>query len=41
VLADTSPTPDKIFLGAKGIASDLVTWEVDVYVSDAKRMPLL
>jgi hypothetical protein len=41
VLADTSPTPDAIFIGAKGLASDLVTWEVDVYVSDPKRLPLL
>lgn len=41
VLADTSPTPDEIFIGAKGLSSDLVTWEVDVYVSDPKRLPLL
>lgn len=41
VLADTSPTPDKIFIGALGLASDLVTWEVDVYITDQKLLPLL
>lgn len=40
-IIDTAPTPDKVFIGAKGLASDLVTWEVHVYVTDQRRMPLL
>jgi hypothetical protein len=41
VLIDTAPTPDKVFIGAKGLSSDLVTWNVHVYVTDQRRMPLL
>ena len=41
VLIDTSPTPDKVFIGALGIASDVVTWEVDVFIGDLIRLPLL
>lgn len=40
-LIDTAPTPDKVFIGAKGLSSDLVTWNVHVYVTDQRRMPLL
>lgn len=41
VLIDTSPTPDEVIIGALGISSDLVTWNIRVYVSDPVTMPLL
>lgn len=40
VLIDASPTPDEVIIGALGIASDLVTWEVDVFVGDPVRLAL-
>lgn len=41
VLIDTSPTPDKVFIGALGLSSDLVTWSVDVFLGDPIKLPLL
>jgi hypothetical protein len=41
VLIDTASTPDEVWIGALGIASDLVTWVIRVWVSDPIRLPLL
>lgn len=34
VLIDTSPTPDEVFIGALGLSSDVVTWQINVFVGD-------
>ncbi len=41
VLIDTPQTPDEVIIGALGIASDLVTWRIRVWVSDPISLPLL
>lgn len=41
VLIDTASAPDEVFIGALGISSDVVTWEVDIFVSDPILLPLL
>jgi hypothetical protein len=41
VLIDTATTPDEVFIGALGLSSDVVTWDVRVYVGDLIRMPLV
>lgn len=34
VLIDTATTPDKVFIGALGLSSDVVTWSIKVFVGD-------
>lgn len=34
VLIDTATTPDKVFIGALGISSDVVTWVIRVFIGD-------
>ncbi len=41
VLIDTASTPDEVFIGALGLSSDLVTWNIQVFVGPAINMPLL
>lgn len=41
VLIDTVSTPDEVFIGGLGISSDVVTWEVDIFVGDPVTLPLL
>lgn len=41
VLIDTASSPDEVFIGALGISSDVVTWDVRVYVGDLIKMPLV
>jgi hypothetical protein len=40
VLIDTVSTPDEVIIGLLGIASDVVTWIVDVYISDPIKLAL-
>lgn len=40
VLIDTVSTPDEVIIGALGIASDVVTWIVDVFVGDPIKLAL-
>lgn len=40
VLIDTGSSPDEVFIGALGISSDVVTWEMDIFVSDPILLPL-
>lgn len=41
VLIDTASTPDEVWIGALGIASDVVTWVIKVYVGDPITLPLV
>lgn len=41
VLIDTSATPDDVFIGALGISSDVVTWEIRVFVGELLRSTLV
>lgn len=34
VLIDTATTPDKVFIGALGLSSDVVTWAIRVFIGD-------
>jgi hypothetical protein len=40
VLIDTGSSPDEVFIGALGISSDVVTWIVDVFISDPIKLAL-
>lgn len=40
VLIDTVSAPDEVFIGALGIASDVVTWIVDVFIGDPIKIAL-
>lgn len=40
VLIDTGSSPDEVFIGALGIASDVVTWIVDVFIGDPVKLAL-
>jgi hypothetical protein len=40
VLIDTGSSPDEVFIGALGIASDSVAWIVDIFIGDPIRLAL-
>lgn len=41
VIIDTASTPDEVWIGALGLSSDLVTWQIRVFVSDPIILPLV